>query len=189
MITLMRHGKVHSDRKRKWRMSELRAAVQVYDRSPVERPISTALDLTPEILIVCSDLLRSTESALLAYGRVDHKDRLFREAELPNLPGFRMKFTAPILIGMARVLWFLGFSGNCESFKSFRTRCDRVAETLIEYHDHPGSLVLVGHGILNRYVARSLLKNGFLGPKRPSSVSWALSAYLQEEKIEALEAQ
>lgn len=171
----MRHGKVRLEGQGEQRISNVRDAVSLYDRSPVMPPDGLVFGDLENAWIVCSDLSRSTESALLAFGRFDEKDSRFREAELPDVSGIRIR--ASIQIGFARGLWLLGRSKGCESFRDFRVRCDRAAEVLIAYDADGKDVVLVGHGLLNRYIASALRKRGYAGPRVPGSVHWGRSSY------------
>ena len=173
----MRHGKVRLEGRGEQRISNVRDAVSLYDHSPVSAPEGLDFAEFENAWIVCSDLSRSRESALLAFGRFDETDRHFREAESPDVSISPVRARVPILIGVARGLWLLGRSKGCESFRQFRTRCERAAEKLIAYDTDGQDVILVGHGVLNRYIASALRQRGYAGPRVPGSVRWGRSRY------------
>lgn len=177
MITLIRHGKVLLDEQRRWRASELRDLIACYDRSSVKPPEMNPVELPEGTVIMCSDLRRSTDSAMLAFNRFDTSDPLFREAELPDLPALPFR-SANVLLALSRISWSLGRSTGCESFSQFRVRCETAASALIDRHHQTGApIILVGHGFLNHYVAKELCRRGWKGPRSPSARHWAVSVY------------
>ncbi|MEN8135120.1 MAG: histidine phosphatase family protein [Thermodesulfobacteriota bacterium] len=128
--------------------------------------------------IVCSDLPRSIESAdLLSLNKNRIIDKLFREAELPawNHSGIRLP---PVLwTAFLRTLWFTGYSSGCASMAETKSRAAQAAQALSEMAEKNRSVIFVGHGFLNRYIAKELLADGWCGPSSPLSGYWSLSNY------------
>lgn len=178
MITLIRHGKVELDERRRWHTSDVRELVACYNRSPVKPP-ETKPDEPPQgTTILCSDLPRSQESAMLLFGRYDRCNALFHEGEMPDLPALPFAVPPSLILATSRILWQFGRSKNCESFADFRTRCEGAAGLLIDQHTHTGArVILVGHATLNHYLSKALRRRGWSGPRIPSTRHYAASVF------------
>lgn len=106
-------------------------------------------------------------------------DPMFRETELPtpltNLFGLRLKpgFWAVIL----RLLWFSGYSSNCESLSDAKIRAERASKILIKYAQDHKDIVLVGHGFFNLLIAKELKKTGWKANKKTSSKHWHTTTF------------
>ena len=80
-------------------------------------------------------------------------------------------------MGLARIRWLMAATRTCEPHAVFKDRAQDAAEALITMAETRECVVLVGHGLLNRYIAQHLRLNGYAGPKRPSSKHWACTPY------------
>ena len=65
---------------------------------------------------------------------------------------------------MFRSAWFLGFAAHTESIGSSSVRAGQAADRLIELAERHGSVLLLGHGIMNVLIAWQLRKRGWRGP-------------------------
>lgn len=171
----MRHGRVNQSGKSWIKPRELRAHITGYNSAPIMPPPADLPPLCDTPFILCSMLRRSTDSAALRFGRHDHIDALFNEAGLPDIP--LPPLPATVLMLLARISWFLGRDKGCESYAALKNRAQEAALALIKTSEDHKCVVLVGHGILNRSIAKYLLKAGYSGPKRPASKHWACTAY------------
>ena len=78
---------------------------------------------------------------------------------------------------LLRGLWFLGFSKNTESISVAKSRAKQASEKLIELAAEYQSVLFVGHGFLNHYIAKELLANNWIGPSSPGKKYWEFGAY------------
>jgi len=158
--------------------SELRDIKTCYDTSPIDPSAQKAPIISTDTQIICSDLRRSTDSAMRLFDRFDESTALFREAELPDLPVIPLIGPSKMILALSRFSWGLGRSKGCESFKDFRARYDRAADALIDRHSLSGApVVLMGHAFLNHYIAKALHRQRWSGPRVPDARHWAVSQY------------
>lgn len=128
--------------------------------------------------IAASDLARSKQSArLLANGRELLCEPLFREADMPYC-----KWGWPVLpyrlwCAMFRVAWLCGFSAQAESLADAEARARDAAQRLMDLARERGSVLLVGHGVMNRLIARDLLARGAMGPRRLGTGFWSTGVF------------
>ena len=126
---------------------------------------------------ICSNLSRSIESAKVL-GKENFKvDESFIEADLPfyNISFFKLK--AKTWLVVFRVLWLLGFAKNVESFYDFKYRANLCTDKLCDTATNGETVLFVGHGILNRMIAKKLIALGWRGPKKISSNYWSYAIY------------
>ena len=67
-----------------------------------------------------------------------------------------LKVWAPIL----RVAWLFGYKNNSESFAEAKQRAELGADMLIEFAKENKTVLLIGHGIMNRLIAKAFIKRG-----------------------------
>ena len=128
--------------------------------------------------IVASDLPRSVQSArALANGCEVLCESLFREADMPygmwGWPVLPYRFWCAVF----RVAWLCGFSGRAESLAVAQARAGDGSQRLMDLARERGSVLLVGHGVMNRLIARALLARGALGPRRLAHGYWSMEVY------------
>jgi broad specificity phosphatase PhoE len=182
----MRHGEPKIDLsdmiKKKCSANELKTIFGVYTDSG----LNTQKIPPPEALrvaktcnaVVCSDLPRSIESATaLGVLDIDFVDSIFREADLPYTNWRYPKLTVFTWGIFFRVLWYLGYSNGAEPIASVKQRAETAAIKLKQMADEHGSVILIGHGIINRFVAKKLRYNGWSGPKNPGYNYWEYGIY------------
>ena len=179
-IILLRHGKPDFSAEKWIAIRDLPQMITDYNRSGVSQ-------LAPEASvkmaqncehIVCSDLLRSSQSAqLLGVEQIHLSESLFREADLPVTLWPSMKMSPYFWLVFFRILWFFGHSANGESIAQARVRAVTAMQQLYRLAQTHGRVLLVGHGILNQLIAKELLSYGWQGPKRPARDHWGYSRY------------
>ncbi len=166
VINILRHGKPDLPGWEKIGSSKMGAWINSYNLSSViheERSCIRSFDgVSEEVFVVCSNLRRSIHSAeVVGYKNINVIDSVFREAELPELyiPLIKMK---PHTWSMVfRVFWYFGVSLNVESIKSFKLRASSAAKALIKYAEKHEDILLIGHGIINRFIAKELISYGW----------------------------
>ncbi|MCL2218446.1 MAG: histidine phosphatase family protein [Chitinispirillia bacterium] len=167
-IRLIRHGKPQF-----WENYEpytlmsgdgITAALTEYDKSgvlPTSRPTKLSIEAAEGVDVAfCSGLKRAVETAsLLGVSAKLIEDPLFAEPEVPH--GFWKKAKLPlaIWIGISRVIWALGYTLNCESIKKARARAEKAANVLITAANQNGTVLLVGHSLMNNMIFRSLRRH------------------------------
>jgi len=111
--------------------------------------------------IFCSELKRSVDSLAILDKTADEKDKVFNEVETPY-PRWRwFKFYPDIWLTLFKGLWRLGYSSHSESFKEAKSRAKEATVKLIEA-SHPNSTVtLLGHKVMNRFIAKELVNKGW----------------------------
>lgn len=179
-ITILRHGKPEFEWERYARGSEIRSLVKIYDSAGIiGNPSAESLNLAGQHdYVVCSDLPRSLQSASAIGATTVHlSDSVFREMNIPYFDNLSITLPIRLWAVVLRGLWFLGFSKNTESITEAKYRAKLASEKLIELAAEHHSVLLVGHGFLNHYVAKELLANNWKGPSTPGKKYWEFSTY------------
>jgi broad specificity phosphatase PhoE len=183
-IILLRHGPVDMPAWPWITASRLVGWIEAYNSAGIRNmaPPASALDLAAQCnVIVTSDLLRSVASGrVLSSGQRMLTDRLFREVGLPYgaIPFF--KLPPPAWALSFRLLWAFGFQANGESISAFRKRTRHAAERLISLAHEHDSVLLAGHGLINRYIAHALLSAGWHGSGKTKIRHWGSTIYTHE---------
>lgn len=179
-ITLLRHGRPSFELKGTLSASQLRDTKATYDTSSIiDTPDQGAVDhATSHNITVCSHLPRSISSArALGIDEIHTTDSLFREADLPHFDHGRLKLPANGWVTLLRLLSLFGYAKNGESLRDTRRRAADAAHQLIELATAHQSVLLIGHGFINIFIAKVLLAEKWQGPSRPGSDYWARSVY------------
>jgi broad specificity phosphatase PhoE len=127
-------------------------------------------------LVISSDLLRATQSAArLARKTVIDPD--LREARL--IESFRTSLRAPasLWLAVARLAWRLDVTSSEEPIAAARARAQRVTDHVISLAREHRSVLIVGHGVFNSFIARRLRTLGWSGPLVPPSRYWSVATY------------
>ncbi len=180
-IVLVRHGKPTVD-SAPVSAHHFGSWVEAYDRAgidPALPPPARARELAENAAYaLSSDLPRAVESLrALAPRDAGPAERIFREAGLPRLPTSSIRFDPQLWALLARVGWFLGWSGATESASRARQRARAASQQLAALAATHGSVLLVGHGIFNALIAWELLAAGWRGPLWPTGSYWSCAVY------------
>ncbi len=154
--------------------------VETFDKSGIidAPPKNVKQIVATSNIIFCSDLARSIESAnSLAESDSRNSNIVFREVELPYFNNSSIKLPVKLWLVLLRCLSIFGFSANGESLSIARKRAKLAASVLIEAAQSNESALLVGHGFINRLIAKELLANNWVGPSKPSSNYWGYGVY------------
>lgn len=154
-----------------------------YDESGITRaiePPSALRELASRTArVVASDLQRGVESAEWLVG-----DRVFsihpelREACLPQSLGFAAKIPPGLAIVLGWIAWGLNLCDVDETIAAARLRAGRAVDLLTTLAEQHGSVLAVGHGMFNRFMARDLRKRGWRGPRMMPSSHWSSARYV-----------
>ena len=116
-------------------------------------------------VVVCSSLSRCVQSREhLACDCRQEPDALFAEAHLPYPEWPFPRMPSRLWRLLFRGAWFLGFARHTEPISESIRRASAAAERLIELAEAHGSVLLMGHGIMNILISRQLRKRGWAGP-------------------------
>lgn len=178
-ITLLRHGEPAFRLGGIVRAGELKSIARSYDAAGIvgEPPPLVIEAVRGHNAVICSGLARSQESAR-ALGFFDYEmDPMFNEAAMPHFSSG--SFALPIggWVIALRLLWLLGFSRNGESFVGALARARQGTKRLVELAGDRGEVLLVGHGLTNYLIARTLRAQGWEGPANPGRGYWEYGVY------------
>lgn len=163
-IVLIRHGKPTSASNPSINASEYVHWIRQYNLSDV------AQDSRPEYIneqyqsfyLVSSDFKRAIHSANIYLGKTPQTiDKLFREMEIPRYK-IPLQLKAWSWVYLSRFLWIIGYKGPFESFRQAKIRADNATLKLIELAKNHDRVILFGHGFMNRYIRKSLIKKGWV---------------------------
>lgn len=165
-IMLIRHGEPALNKKGWKNKIGARSFIKAYDSVGIYTPgyIPVMLYDNEVEEIQTSSLERSKHTARLLFGeeRSYKHDTIFREFErkiigLPNI-----KLPLKFWLINSRIFWFLGMNKKgIESFSSARKRAKRATTKLEGLAKERKKVVLVSHGLLNRYLVKYLKKRGW----------------------------
>ncbi|TWT27075.1 histidine phosphatase family protein [Planomicrobium sp. CPCC 101110] len=184
-ISLIRHGKSQFIHKGRVTFKEFEEWAKNYDLHGIsEEPVcppETFQKITAANIVITSDLKRSVESAKLLNLKAGVlKDALFRETELPagSMKLFNIKARPASWAILLRILWFGGYSNECESLKEAKQRAEKAAQHLIVYSREYRSVALVGHGFFNMLIAKELQRKGWKGKRKLGAKHWNCVSYV-----------
>ena len=181
-IVLMRHGRPDVPELGNLRMSEFHQWIALYNSAGLRSdhmPSKAAIEIANNCdAVVCSDLPRSVESTrALGVKEVDCIDAMFREMGLPYSSFPSPKLPPMAWVALFRVFFFLGYSSNGESFDEAKLRALHGSINLKKIAADRGSVLLVGHGFINRFIAKEFLSSGWQGPSNPGTRYWEFGVY------------
>jgi len=184
-IVLMRHGKpetdLHTKLNQKYNMHELVSMLRKYENCNLnenQTPDKLSINISKQCNVcVCSNLPRSIQSAKLLGIDQPIIDDLSHELRVPNLvlpsPQLSMRTWVYFYFG----IWLLGYSKDSESVREIRNRATIASKKLIKLAEENESTLFVGHGVINRFIGRALLKKGWQRPKKREESYWDFVVY------------
>lgn len=118
--------------------------------------------------VVCSSLIRCVESrAHLGCDCVHEPDPVFAEAHLPYPDWAYPRMPSRLWRISFRTAWFFGFARHTEPVEESRVRAAAAADKLIALAHTHGTVLLMGHKVMNALIATQLRKRGWKGPALP----------------------
>ncbi len=181
-IILVRHGRPDHGAASWSTPAGMKTWVERYNAANVvawERPESLRRLADSVGMVVCSSLMRCVESRMHLHCECSvEPNPLFAEAHLPY-PDWRFPLLPSRVWRMTfRTAWFLGFSQHTEPVGESRKRAGAAAQELIRLAEIHGSVLLMGHKIMNALIASQLRQRGWHGPALPLlSGYWHPSRY------------
>ena len=165
-IILVRHGEPDVKKKGWHTRKEAIEFMRAYDSVGI-RPFPS-LPFEPKSIIADtiwhSSIPRAAATAEVLFGgeRALYPDFQFREFERKALRFFNIKLPLKFWTVFSRIGWFMGGNDKgIESFKEAKKRAKQNAGWLAQKSKMKGNVVLVAHGLHNRYVAKYLEKQGW----------------------------
>lgn len=186
-IVLMRHGKPSLPPPKAVSSIDFKSWIDAYNSAALcqnLKPTKETVDIVKTCnAIFCSHLPRSFASAnLLGIDKVDCIKYELREMEMPWGHLTHIKIKPAYWAVIFRVLWFFGYANNSESFKDAKLRAGEAALLLEATAKEKCNVLFLGHGMLNRYIAKSLVRNGWQVKKKVGSRYWEFGVFEREEK-------
>ena len=178
-ITLIRHAKVDIDNSQKIDSFSLQKWVGEYDTAPIHTeslPSNETVVLVQSAdVVLTSTLKRAIDSAKVLGADIAEKNKLFNEANIPevNVPFLKLKPKSWLIILRVMLLFRLGKKDA--SLKASKTQAKEAAHKLLEFtteHDH---VVLVGHGGMNWLIRKELMKEGWSLEPNASNKNWGMT--------------
>ncbi|MEO5819170.1 MAG: histidine phosphatase family protein [Vicinamibacteraceae bacterium] len=128
--------------------------------------------------VVASDARRALETA----ARLGVTDRVrvepvLREVGFPESLAVPVRLSPNVWVLIARATQTLGCCACDEPVPASRARAAIAADTLTRLADEHGTLLVIGHGWFNRFVARELRRRGWSGPRWPPTGYWSTATY------------
>ncbi len=184
-IVLVRHGKPDVEKYTSGEDGSYREWLKKYNAAGInklDKPPAELVKLIGEFdVVLSSDLKRAVDSAqALANGKEIIKDKVFREFELPESKRKLPRFSPGVWSLIFRILWFTGYSNKSENFSDAKERIRSSADKLIELSEDHSGIVLIGHGLMNRFIGRELIKRGWKKHGRTGSSYWGFSEYIKK---------
>ena len=178
-IILLRHGKPDVKLIGYLNANEFKQLVNTYAQSGIQDlPTQKLKDDFNAHYVVCSDLLRSIDSAKkLGLKNIHLSEALFRETDIPHFDKSFLKLPVTAWVILFRVMWLFGFKKNGESFSQAKRRSKQAAEKLIMLAEENEKIIVVGHGLTNRLIAKQLRINNWKGSSSPGNKYWEFGVY------------
>lgn len=174
-IVLVRHGKPQRNNA-KIRASQMQDWVQQYNSAALAsetNPPAALMEIARHSeFIISSDLKRSRQSAQMLGDTVDQGHAIYREIDLPHLRFPSPRLSPATWVAVFRLLWLLGVSLQCESFRGAKKRAQFAANQLEQAAQQHHTVILVGHGLFNRFIAKALVKQNWHGTSHSGSRYW-----------------
>jgi len=185
-IILIRHAEVDIDKNSFAYAYELKKWLDIYNSAEIKKEfvskdeISNIFESSDKIF--CSGLKRSFDSVAL-YGKTpDEQDEIFNEAGLPYANWKLVKLPLSVWAIIFRIMWLFGYKNNGESLQVAKDRAKKGANKLISSCEKGATVMLLGHGLMNRLIGKELLKQGWERKGKMGSANWAYGVF--EEKID-----
>lgn len=178
-ITLMRHGKPVLAQTGWIAPVEMERWIECYNLSEVEVDSvpTTSLHLANSAACIVASSARRALSSVQTLGHTASVvDGVFCEAQLPFALWRFPRLSPFVWAAFFRMLWLFGYSRGADSIRVTQARAQTAAHKLIALAES-GPVLLVGHGVMNRLIAKELRALGWSGPTKQGSKYWSASVY------------
>lgn len=178
-IILMRHGQPDLASIARVSPQGMQRWIADYEHSVItDHPVpDTSAELAARARIVVSSSAPRALTSVAALGREpDRVDALFCEAQLPHGRWPQPRLSPFTWAFVLRMLWLCGAHGQVESARTATARARAAAQQLQSLADN-GSVLLLGHGFMNRMIARHLQASGWQRHANSGSGYWSAAVY------------
>jgi bisphosphoglycerate-dependent phosphoglycerate mutase len=128
-IILLRHGEVDIKDYKNISAKQFGGWIIEYNNSDIKSEFSSKDEiknlLNKTDILICSNLKRSIQSIEIFDKIPFDTNDIFNEAELPFSNWNLLKINPKVWLIFFRILWFFGYSQNCESFKKTKQRAKK----------------------------------------------------------------
>jgi broad specificity phosphatase PhoE len=165
-IILMRHGRPAIDSQQRLSARDFGTWVGHYNAAAIDtasRPPAEAIEQARQAAyVLCSTMPRSlTSAAALGIQPPYGREAAFREMEMPHADWHFPVLPVGLWAVLFRLAWVLGFHRHAESFAAAKARAITCADSLSQLATAHGSVLFIGHGSLNWFIARALRRGGW----------------------------
>ncbi len=181
-IVMMRHGKPLLDLEagdgERMTAAQVGQVVSEYEKTELD-----ALSVPPKASMdaangcswsICSDLPRAVSSIeALGLRNISTIDPLYRESAMPFIKSHFPRMTFFSWAVLFRIAWLVGFSRHGESIREAKIRAKRAADKLESLSEAHGSVLNLGHGIMNRLIIKELKLRGWQVRVRTGEKYWS----------------
>lgn len=178
-IILMRHGRPNLAPGGKVSALDMKYWIEHYELSEiVEHPVPVAsMDLAATAKVIISSNAPRALASVRALGLRPHLiDAIFCEAKLPHGRWRRPRFSPFTWAFFLRIAWLCGFSGGVESAREAKVRANTAAQRL-QLIANEGPVLLLGHGFMNRLIAKQLESAGWICRESSGTRYWSAAVY------------
>ena len=180
-IILLRHGEPELELKGSVSARKFKMLVKEYIQTGIkDSPPDKLKNTFSSHYVVCSELRRSRQSAeKLGFKKIHISSDLFDETEIPHYDNSYFKLPVGIWLIYYRLIWLLGFNNNGESYSLAKKRAIKAVEKLIALAEENENLIIIGHGLMNRLIAKQLITEGWRGAVSPGKKYWEYGKYIK----------
>lgn len=165
-IILVRHGKPDLIESRMLSAFSFSRWIVDYNNSGIlnaSKPPLALSSLLHSYYIISSDLKRAIDSAEVCSSQKNKLQlNLLREMDIPEF-NFPIKLSVNGWLLLNRVLWLINIGSEVESFSEAKGRAKLAATELVKLANKHNKVAVFGHGLMNRYIAKELIKLGWNG--------------------------
>ncbi|MCH6256064.1 histidine phosphatase family protein [Puniceicoccaceae bacterium K14] len=185
-IVVMRHGQPEMDidslKVEKLSPQGVGEIVEQYERTDLN-PDSEVPQQSLLVAESCSFAISSKlPRALSSIQKLGLEDRAvafdcFNESSLPYLNWGKPRASFFTWCLLFRTAWFLGFSRNGESISDAKRRACKCADLVFQKLETHESLLVLGHGIMNRLLYRELKRSGWIEKESTGGSYWSYKVF------------
>ena len=189
-IILMRHGQPDLVRFDKVSALDMERWIAHYDLSEiVDQPAPQAsVELAASARVIVSSSAPRALTSVRALGlEPAHVDDIFCEAQMPHARWTLPRLSPFTWAFILRISWLCGFSGQVESAPMARARAKTAAQRLQSLSGE-GAVLLLGHGFMNRLIAKQLEAGGWTRHQSSGSRYWSATTYRKAQATDSPQA-
>ncbi len=178
-IILIRHAKVDIDATQKIDINSLHKWINLYDQATIDKKSIPTKEVITTInqadIILTSNLKRAIDSAKRLNIDIYEKSTLFNELEIPKIDIPFLKLTPKRWLVLLRVLSFLDIGSTSTTLKKSKLQAQKAVKKLLKLSNKYDKIALIGHGGMNYFIRKALLKEGWKLTSKPSNKNWGVT--------------